>query len=257
MKQELVSIIMPTYNCGKFIEETIQYVLAQTYQNWELLIVDDCSTDNTKEIVNKYIAKDNRIKYEVLENNSGAAIARNVALKKAKGKYIAFLDSDDLWNKDKLEKQVKFMQENNYYFTYTNYRTINEESESLNRVVTGPKKVTKAGMYNYCWPGCLTVMYNREKVGLVQIENLKKNNDYAMWLKVIQKANCYLLNEVLASYRIRTGSISNQSKIKLIKHHYILYKDGEKQNKFIASINTIRNLVFGVVKKIIYVKGEK
>lgn len=257
MKEELVSIIMPTYNCEKFIEETIQSVLTQTYQNWELLIIDDCSSDNTKDIVNKYVINDNRIKYEILETNSGAAIARYTAIKKANGKYIAFLDSDDLWNEQKLEKQIKFMQKNNYYFTYTNYKIIDEDSASLNKVVTGPKTITKMGMYNYCWPGCLTVIYDREKVGLIQIENLKKNNDYAMWLKVIQKANCYLLDEVLASYRIRTGSISNHSKVKLIKYHYILYKDGEKQNKVVATANTIRNLFFGVIKKVMYVREEK
>ncbi len=254
MKQELVSIIMPTYNCAKFIEETINSVLNQTYKNWELLIVDDRSTDNTEKIVNKCVEKDKRISYQILEKNQGAAIARNTAIKEAKGKYIAFLDSDDLWTEDKLEKQIEFMQKNNCYFTYTNYEVINEKGEKLNKVVTGPKKIGKIGMYNYCWPGCLTVMYDREKIGLVQIENLKKNNDYAMWLKVIKKEKCYLLNENLAKYRIRSGSISNQSKIKLIKHHYILYKNGEGQNNIIAYFNTIRNLFFGVVKKIIYVR---
>ena len=111
-------------------------------------------------------------------------------------------------------------------------------------------------MYNFCYPGCLTVMYNAKKVGLIQIENLAKNNDYAMWLKIIKKANCYLLDECLAKYRIRTGSISRNSKIKLIKHHYYLYRNGEHKNVLSSSTLTVRNLVFGVLKKVKYVKKK-
>ena len=254
--EDLVSIITPTYNCGKYIAETIESVIHQTYENWEMIIIDDCSTDNTKQVVESYQKQHSNIIYKVLDKNSGAAIARNTALKMAKGKYIAFLDSDDLWNNDKLEKQIKYMKENNYYFTYTNYEEIDEKSNLLNKFVTGPKKITKIGMYNYCWPGCLTVMYDAGKVGLIQIEDLKKNNDYAIWLKVIKKANCYLLNENLAKYRIRSGSISNHSVWKLIKYHYLLYKDGEKMNFLTSSFNTVRNIFFGFIKKIIYNKKK-
>ena len=249
----LVSIITPSYNTGKFISETIESVLSQTYKNWEMIIVDDCSTDNTDEVVKKYL-KDKRIKYIKNEKNSGAAISRNRALRESNGEYIAFLDSDDLWNKDKLKKQIKFMEDNDYYFSYTNYEEIDEKSKPLNRYVTGPKKITKSRMYDYCWPGCLTVMYNQEKVGLIQIEDLPKNNDYAMWLKAIDKADCYLLNEKLAKYRIREGSISRNSKVKLIKHHYRLYRDGEQKGVITSCLLTIRNLLFGVIKKIIYFK---
>ena len=254
MKEDLVSIITPTYNCGNYIEETINSVINQTYKNWEMIIIDDCSTDNTKSIVEEYQKKYPNIKYHILENNSGAAVARNMAIKMAKGKFIAFLDSDDLWDKEKLEKQINFMKQNDYNFTYTNYEEIDEKSNSINKFVTGPKKITKLGMYNYCWPGCLTVMYNAEKVGLIQIENLPKNNDYAIWLKVIKKSNCYLLDENLARYRIRAGSISNNSKIKLIKYHYLLFRQGEKMNVISSTLNMIRNLFFGVIKKLMYVK---
>lgn len=249
----LVSIIMPSYNTSKYISETIDSVINQTYKNWELIIVDDCSNDNTDKVIKKYL-KDKRIKYYKNEKNSGAAISRNKALKLANGEYIAFLDSDDLWEKEKLEKQIKFMEENNYYFSYTKYELIDEKSNSLNKVVSGPKKITKTGMYNFCYPGCLTVMYNQERVGLIQIEDLPKNNDYAIWLKVIKYANCYLLNEKLSKYRIRSGSISRHSKFKLIKHHYYLYRKGEHKNVISSSILTIRNLFFGVIKKIKYVK---
>ena len=175
MKEDLVSIIMPSYNTGKFIKETINSVLNQTYNNWELIIVDDCSTDDTEEIVNAI--KDNRIKFLKNSTNSGAAISRNKAIKEAKGKWIAFLDSDDLWKKEKLEKQIRFMEENHYDFSYTNYTEIDEEGNEKGIKITGPKKITKTGIYNYCWPGCLTVMYNAEKIGLIQIEDIKENQN--------------------------------------------------------------------------------
>lgn len=251
---DLVSIIMPSYNTGRFIAETVNSVIAQTYENWELIIVDDCSTDNTDDVVSQFLS-DERIKYIKNEQNSGAAVSRNRALREAKGKWIAFLDSDDLWHGEKLEKQISFMESNGYHFSYTNYSEIDEESKPLGKSVTGPKKITKTGMYNYCWPGCLTVMYDAETVGLIQIADIKKNNDYAMWLQVCKKAKCYLLNEDLGSYRKRRGSISNHSYKALIKWHYKLFREAEGRCALVAAFNTCRNLFFGVLKKIRYVKG--
>lgn len=252
---ELVSIIMPSYNTAKYIGESIDSVINQTHTNWELIIVDDCSTDNTDEIVKPYL-DDSRIKYLKNNKNSGAAVSRNYALREAKGKWIAFLDSDDIWYPEKLEKQIDFMMKNNYSFSYTAYEQIDEASKKMNIWVSGPKRINKRQQYNFCWQGCLTVMYDREKVGLIQIEDLKKNNDYAIWLKAIEKADCHLLNECLAKYRIRTGSISRHSKLRLIKHHYILYKEGEHKNAVSSSIITVRNLFWGVYKKTRYVKTE-
>lgn len=250
----LVSIIMPSYNTGRFISETIESVLAQSYSNWELIIVDDCSKDNTDDVVSQYLA-DERIRYIKNETNSGAAVSRNRALREAKGKWIAFLDSDDLWEQDKLKNQIAFMVNNDYHFSYTNYVEIDEESSPNGKRVTGPKRITKHGMYNYCWMGCLTVMYDAETVGFIQIEDIKKNNDYAMWLKICKKSNCYLLDETLARYRKRSGSISNHGYLKLIKWHYKLYREAENKNPVSSSVLTIRNLFFGVIKKIKYVKG--
>ena len=147
---ELVSIIMPSYNTARFISETIESVLAQTYTNWELIIVDDCSTDNTDEVVAAF--SDERIRYLKNEKNSGAAVSRNYALREARGRWIAFLDSDDLWHPEKLEKQIIFMESGDYSFSYTDYIQIDEESKSLGVYVTGPNKITKCGMYRYCWP---------------------------------------------------------------------------------------------------------
>lgn len=251
---DLVSVIMPSYNTGRFIKETIESVLAQSYPTWELIIVDDCSTDNTDEVVNQYLS-DERIRYIKNDTNSGAAVSRNRALREAKGKWVAFLDSDDLWEADKLQKQILFMKDNGYHFSYTNYVEIDEESKVNGKSVTGPKRISKHGMYNYCWMGCLTVMYDADAVGLIQIADIKKNNDYAMWLKVCKKANCYLLDETLARYRKRSGSISNHGYMKLIKWHYKLYREAENKNPISSFVLTVRNLFFGVIKKIMYVKG--
>ncbi|MBQ2773416.1 MAG: glycosyltransferase family 2 protein [Clostridia bacterium] len=250
----LVSIIMPSYNTAEFIAESIQSVQAQLYKDWELLIVDDCSTDETDDVVKPYLV-DQRITYLKNEKNSGAAISRNRALREAKGKWIAFLDSDDLWVPDKLSKQIEFMEEHGYPFSYTNYIEIDSDGKRNGVTVTGPKRITKTGMFNYCWVGCLTVIYDAEVIGLIQIADIKKNNDYAMWLKVCKKADCYLLNEELALYRRgRAGSISTHSIKRLIGWHYKLHKEAEGKNSFVALVNTGRNLFFGLYKKKRYVK---
>ncbi len=252
--ENLVSIIMPSYNTGRFIKESIESVLSQTYSDWELIIVDDCSEDDTDDVVSPYLA-DSRIIYLKNEKNSGAAVSRNRALKEAKGKWIAFLDSDDIWESNKLQKQIEFMTDNGYHFSYTNYVEIDEKSNLNGKKITGPAHISKCKMYAYCWMGCLTVMYDAEKVGLIQIADIKKNNDYAMWLKVCKKADCHLLDETLAKYRKRGGSISNNGYLKLIKWHYRLFRRADGKNPFFSAFLTFGNLVFGVVKKIIYVKG--
>lgn len=249
----LVSIIMPSYNTASFIEETIQSVLNQTYTNWELIIVDDCSTDNTDEVLENI--KDSRIRYFKNDKNSGAAVSRNKALREAKGQWIAYLDSDDLWMPEKLEKQIHFMETNGYAFSYTNYEEIDVNGNKTGVSITGPKKITKTGMFNYCWPGCLTVMFDANKIGLIQIEDIKKNNDYAMWLKVCRKADCFLLDETLGQYRKgRIGSVSTHSIKTMIGWHYKLYHEAECMGKIESLYNTGRNLIFGFYKKKRYVK---
>lgn len=249
---DLVSVIMPSYNTGKYIGKSIESVINQTYSNWELIIVDDCSDDDTEEVVSVF--KDERIKYFKNAFNSGAAISRNRALREAKGRWIAFLDSDDIWKPTKLEKQLEFMQCNNYFFSYTNYEELDESGKHTGIKVTGPKKITKAGMYNYCWPGCLTVMYDAKCIGLIQIANIMKNNDYAVWLKVCKKADCYLLDECLAEYRRgRNGSISTNSIKTMIGWHYKLYREAEDYDIIRSVLGTLRNVVFGIYKKMRYV----
>lgn len=249
---DLVSIIMPSYNCGRFVEETIRSVQAQTYQNWEIIFMDDCSKDDTVRKVSAMREKDNRIHLYQNINNLGAAVSRNNAIREAHGRWIAFLDSDDLWKPEKLEKQIRFMEENGYHFSYTGRDFINEESQPLNKMVTGPKHITKRGMFNFCWVGCLSVMYDADVIGLIQIADIKKNNDYALWLKAIKKADCYLLDENLASYRVRQGSISNQSYLKLIKWHYRLFRICENMGVVESVYYTAKNMVYGVIKKLYY-----
>lgn len=249
----LVSVIMPSYNTADYIKESILSVLNQTYQNLELIIVDDCSSDDTMTVIDE--VEDSRIKVFKNEKNSGAAVSRNKALREANGQWIAFLDSDDLWTTDKLEKQISFMEKNGYHFSYTNYEEIDMDGNKTGVFVTGPKHISKRGMFNYCWPGCLTVMYDADYVGLIQIADIKKNNDYAMWLKICKKADCYLLDECLGQYRKgRTGSISTHGYLSLIKWHYRLFRDGEQQGLMVSLVNTGRNALFGIYKKRRYVE---
>lgn len=247
---ELVSIIMPSYNTGKFIAESIKSVLAQTYQDFELIIVDDCSTDDTEEVVKSF--NDSRIIFIKNETNSGAAVSRNRALREAKGKWIAFLDSDDLWMPQKLELQLNFMKENGYAFTYTDYKIVTPSGEELPYIYTAPNKVNKRKLYNYCYFSTITVMYDSDVVGLIQIADVKKNNDYAMWFKAAEKTDCYRFPQCLSIYCKRENSISSGSKLKLIKHHYIMFSVALNKSKFMSVVLTVNNLFFGVLKKFFY-----
>lgn len=258
MTNDLVSVIMPSYNCGRFVEETIRSVQAQTYQNWEIIFVDDCSKDDTIPKVMAMRENDERIHVYQNPQNSGAAVSRNNALKRAQGRWIAFLDSDDLWTPNKLEKQLKFMVEHNYHFSYTGYCEMNQEGTDMRKLISGPKHISKVGMYAFCWPGCLTVMYDYEHVGLVQIADIKKNNDYAIWLKVIQKADCYILDECLAKYRRgRKGSVSTHGYATMIRWHYKLWHEAMGVNVFRSVFWTGINLLCGVFKKLHYVKQKQ
>ena len=253
-KENIVSIIMPSYGCEKFILRSIESVLSQTYQNWELLIQDDCSKDNTYEVVSHYLKTDPRIKYECNTQNSGAAVTRNNALKRAKGRWIAFLDSDDLWEPTKLERQIQFMEENGYAFSYHEYVEIDEKDNELGVYVSGKSHVGKFDMFSCCWPGCLSVMYDASKVGLIQINDIKKNNDTAMWLKVIRKADCHLLKECLGKYRRRANSITPKPIWQRIWAHYPLFRVAEEMNPITATFWVVMNVFGNAYKKLKFVK---
>lgn len=256
MNNDLVSIITPSFNTANYVIEAINSVVAQTYPYWEMIIVDDCSSDNSVEIVRAYIQKNKeyRIRLFVNSSNSGAAISRNIALKEAKGRWIAFLDSDDIWLPNKLENQIKFMEKNQYFFSYTEYEQIEDNSDISNARVSGPRHITRLGMRAYCWPGCLTVMYDKEKVGLLQIKDIKKNNDYAMWLKIIDITDCFLFPRVEGKYRKRQGSISNHSSLKLLKYHYQVFRVNQNYSPQLSIFFTMINVICGIYKKNRYSK---
>ena len=237
--EKLVSIIMPAYNCVDYISESIKSVQNQSYRNWELIVADDNSTDGTVD------ADDNRIHLLETDINLGPAAARNRAINAARGDYIAFLDSDDIWYPDKLSRQISFMEQMGYDFTYTAYEKINERGEHMGVVISAPKSVNYSSMLYQGDPiGNLTVVYNAEKLGKFYVPDIKKRNDFALWLKIMHDCDrAYGLDEVLASYRVRAGSISSTRKSKLIKYYWELYRDIERLSN-IKSSAAIASLVF-------------
>ncbi len=250
----LVSVIMPSFNCGQFIEESISSIRMQTYQNWELLIVDDCSTDDTVTRVLAIKEIEKRIRVIQNKHHCGAAEARNIALRNARGRWIAFLDSDDIWEPTKLDRQIRFMISNDYHFSCHNYVEINEASQEIGRIVSCKKHFGKVDLYFCCWPGCLTVMYDASIIGLIQIHNIKMNNDTAMWLKVADRSDCHLLNETLARYRKRNNSISRHSKLRRVLGHYSLFRVAQELNPIAASFWVVMNVFGNAYKKLKYVK---
>lgn len=252
----LVSIVMPSWNTGAIIEESIQSVLAQTYSNWELLIVDDASTDNTDEVVASF--SDSRIKYFKNPRNVGAAMTRNRALREARGEWMAFLDSDDLWSPEKLERQLAFMRDGRHVFSYHEYLKSSADNPSRNRWVSGPRVVTKSMIYRYDYIGQLTMMYSAKEFGLIQIRDIPKNNDYALRLQLFKKkgARCFLLPENLATYRIRGQSISHDKFSKKFASHYALFHDCDGLSPLPSSWLACRNMVYGLMKKIVYERSS-
>ena len=248
MSKDLVSIITPTYNCAKFIGATIESVLNQTYQNFEMIIVDDASKDNTEEVVKSF--KDKRIKYIRLSKNSGPAVARNRAMEEAKGKYMAFLDSDDLWKREKLEKQINFIKKNKYKIICSDYEQIDEEGNKLTKIIPCKKKVNYNGILLSCPVGNSTVFYDVSKLGKFKVPNIRKRNDDALWLQILKKEEyMYGQKEVLMEYRIRQNSVSS-NKLSLIKYHWQLYREIEH----LSVIRSVFHIVVWGFIKVFHIK---
>ena len=228
-----ISIITPSYNSIKFIEETILSVLAQTYQDWEMIIVNDVSTDGSEKFIEEYVKKDSRIKLIKLSKNSGAAKARNRAIEEATGRYIAFLDSDDTWLPNKLEKQVTLMQEYNLALTYSAYHTMDETSKYINtRKVKD--EITYKDMLKSNHIGNLTGMYDVEFFGKVFMESVG-HEDYVLWLSLLKKVGSTKgVTEPLGNYRILSNSLSS-NKVKVLKWQWHIYRKVEKLNLFESS----------------------
>ncbi len=244
---ELVSIITPSYNSEKFISDTIQSVLDQTYQYWEMIIVDDVSPDNSNRIIEQYIQQDSRIKLIKLEKNSGPAVARNIAIEEAKGRYIAFLDADDLWQSEKLEKQIKFMQKNDLAFTYSSYYLIDKDGKELGTFIT-KENISYKEMLKTCSVGCLTAIYDTQVLGKVYMPLILKRQDYGLWLKILKEIKTTKgILEPLATYRILENSVSS-NKIKAAQYQWKIYREVEKLNIFSSMYYFIHYAINGIIK---------
>lgn len=246
----LVSVIMPSYNSSKFIGESIESVIFQTYQNWELLITDDFSTDNTVQIINDYIQKDNRIKLFKLDKNFGAAIARNNSIENAKGRFIAFLDSDDRWYPNKLELQLEFMHKNNIAFSCSNYDQIYENGEFNSKIIKVPNTISYNKYLKNTIIGCLTVIIDKSIVGDFRMPNIKSSHDMALWLLILKKGfNCFGLNENLATYRLVSTS-NTAKKGKAAKDVWKVYREIEKLSLFKSFISFCGYVINATKKRI-------
>lgn len=247
--EPLISIITPSYNASLFIEDTVDSVRKQSFQNWEMIIVDDCSTDDTPDKLKRLEKEEERIHVIYLNQNGGAAVARNVALQHARGRFVAFLDSDDCWKPEKLAKQFHFMQTNNYAFTFTAYEIITNEGVHLNKQVSAPEQVSYNDMLKNTIIGCLTVMIDRNLVGPIQMPNIRTRQDLATWLALLKKGIiAYGLNENLADYRIGKASISS-NKWKAAKMNWFVYRKVEKLNVLKAFWCFSHYAIHAVVKR--------
>lgn len=236
--ERLVSIITPSYNCAKYVGKTIEAIIGQTYQNWELLITDDCSTDESRSVVKAYAEKDSRVKLFVLPQNSGAGAARNNSIKEAKGRYIAFCDSDDVWLPDKLEKQVAFMEVKDAAFVYGAYY---ECDKDLNRiaVVHVPEKLSFKSEKHVNQVGTVTAMYDAKKIGKQFMPLIRKSQDWALWLMVMKKSKVgYGMQEPCADYRLLPNSNSRNKKA-MIKFHAAVYEDVFDYPHWFAMLYTV------------------
>lgn len=223
-----VSIITPVYNSEKFIRETIVSVLNQTYNNWEMIFIDDCSNDSSESIIKEYLNKDNRFKYIKLKKNSGVANARNIGIREAKGRFIAFLDSDDIWHKNKLETQVNYMINNNVSFCFSAYEVIDENSKIINQKIIPSKQIISyKDILKQNVIGCLTVVIDRNSITDLEMPKIR-HEDFATWIKILKSGQkAYCIDEVLASYRKTQKSLSG-NKIKSALWTWYIYRKYEK-----------------------------
>ena len=257
METPLVSIITPSFNSEKFISETIQSVQNQTYKNWEMIIVDDCSSDETVSIITRMALLDNRIQLFQSEKNSGTGIARNTALGKSKGRYISFLDADDLWKPQKLEKQIDFLKTNGLPFTFSFYDCIDEEGKPVNKKVEAPRNLSYRQLFFCNYVGNLTGIYDVNYFGKIAISSIRKRQDWMHWLTILKKVKtAQLIPESLAFYRIRKNSIS-ASKLDLVKHNFTVYRTFHRFNIVVSLLCMAGFLFKQLIIKPLYIKTIK
>lgn len=231
MKKQLVSVIMPAYNSSGYVSRAVQSVIDQTMSEWELIIVDDCSEDNTVDVLNEDFSQFENILVIKNTKNMGAAYSRNIAIKKAKGRFIAFLDSDDYWYPAKLEKQISFMLSEKIAFSFSAYNVI-DTSGNIKREVQVPYSVSYHQLLNTCVIGCLTAIYDTRVLGKLYMPDIRKRQDYALWLSILKNGIlAYGIKEPLACYCEREGSISH-NKFKVIKYNWYIYRELENLSVF-------------------------
>lgn len=230
--QPLVSIIMPSYNAENFIAESIESVLHQTYSNWELIITDDCSSDHTPDIVQSYCNQDSRIDFVIAKQHSGIAGTRNQCLLRAKGRFVAFLDNDDLWYHEKLEKQVRFLTENDYPFAYSEYELMNEDGTPKGKIIKTAGVIDYNKYLKNTIIGSGTIMLDTSKTGSLQMPDNATSDDMALWCKILKDGHhAYPMKEVLMKYRVRSNSAS-ANKLKAAKDVWLVYRKQEKLSLF-------------------------
>lgn len=250
MEENLVSVVIPVYNAERFLEDTIKTLNDQTYTNWEAIFVNDCSKDKSTEIIEEEMKKNSRIKLINLKQNSGAAIARNTGTENASGQYIAFLDADDLWNKEKLEKQVNFIKEKQCAFSYAGYEFADENGIGNGKIVNIPSQINyKQALKNpIIWTS--TVMFDMKKLDkeIIKMPNFKRGQDAATWWKILRNNNiAYGLNEALAYYR-RSANTLSSNKFKALKRTWYLYRQAEGFSVIKSSYYFVF-YVFNAIKK--------
>ena len=226
--QPLVSVIMPCFNAEKYISESIESVVNQTYTNWELLITDDQSSDRTPAIVQAFSEKEPRINFAVAEQHSGIAGTRNQSLARAKGRFVAFLDNDDLWVADKLEKQVSFMLENGHAFVYSAYELMNEDGSPQGKTINTSGVVSYDKYLKNTIIGSGTIMLDTQQTGFLLMPDNATSDDMALWCKILKDGHCaYPMKDVLMKYRVRSNSAS-ANKLKAAKDVWLVYRKQEK-----------------------------
>lgn len=243
-----ISVIMPCYNMEKFIASSIQSVCNQTYTDWELLIVDDASTDKTAEIVQRFQEADSRIHFAAKSMHTGIAATRNQAIGMAKGQYLAFLDADDVWHPDKLEKQLEFMQTRKIGFSYSAYNWIDETGNNLGKTILTAGDLNYNDYLHNTIIGCSTVMIDTNITGPISVPDFRTSEDAATWLNILKKGFiAYALTEVLVSYRIRKKSASS-NKIKSACDLWKVYRRQENLT-FFKAVESFLSYAYHSIKK--------
>lgn len=242
-----VSIIMPAYNSSAYIDQSIRSVLDQSFPDWELIIVDDGSQDETPGIIADYASKNNRIKTIFNKQNLGPALSRNEGIRASTGRYITFLDSDDFWHKDFLMEMHNFILQNEYVFVFSSYNRVKENGVLVDTFDV-PQKVCRKNLLKTCPISCLTAIYDSEALGKFYMPDVKKRQDYAMWLDILKLTDyAYGYQKPLASYRFRKGSISN-NKFQVVKYQWNIYRKHVKLSVFVSLYYLINYAVFGLLK---------